>query len=134
MSLVLDICGHVGNLNDEILALKRQLKDAGSFLDQPAGKKRKLDNGVDMDEVKRAMSPLTTGLASIDGMAWSLGLPSFEASDISFVAPQRKKFNIAIRPGSNHEDGGITTKAMGGKTEDNLAIRWKDIGTLHIWS
>lgn len=127
MNLVLEICGHVGNLNDEIRTLKGQLQGAGSLLDEPAGKKRKLDTGVKIEEVKRTI-PLINTLNTIDGMAWILSLASLEAQDISLVAPQRKKSKVTIRPGSTDEDGGITTEAVGGKLEDNLAIRWKDIG------
>ena len=126
---MLDICGHVGNLNDEIRTLKRQLKDAGSLLDEPSGKKRKLDNGVSVEEVKKNI-PITNGLASVAGMAWKLGLPLVEIPDISFVAPQRKKFNLAIVPGSTQEDGGITLEAASRKPEDDLAIRWLDIGMI----
>lgn len=127
MSLVLELCSHIGGLNDEVLHLTRQLKDAGSVIEGPPGKKRKLSEERKVEEVK-ANVPVTTGLPSIKGMAWELGLRSFEAPDISFIMPHRKKFKLSIRPGSYSEDGGITVESTQGKPELDLAIRWKDIG------
>lgn len=114
-----------------MLKLKRQLNDAGSALKEPSGKKRKLEETDETTQLKRDL-PMATSLESIKGMAWTASLAALEVRDVSFVLPQRKKFNLAIRPGSFDEDGGITlqppTDNLDKQLIDSLSMRWLDIG------
>lgn len=129
---MLELCGRIGDLNDEVLKLKRQLKDVGQALEEPPGKKRKLDVDTEkLSHVKRDL-PITASVESTKGVARTQSLASLEVRDISFILPQRKKYNLAFRPGSNGEDGGMTLEPPTDNNDKQLmgshSIRWLDIG------
>lgn len=122
----------MGELNNEIANLKRQLAaDPTSTTTDAASKKRKFDHEPSQratDSKPALYDPSAANGILVNGPLWTQMPSSVSIDGISFLMPQRKKFDLHIVPGSSQETGGIVVRSRQENTHEELRVRWADIG------